>query len=214
MTTESLKADPLRGTAYTSEKLLGSGAMGEAYVARHGTLDHRCVVKIMREHMVDDPRGFERMRLEAQALGHVNHPNVVRILDFDRTPSGRLFYVMEYLEGEPLNQEAYDRVALPWREAVDIVCQVLAGLAEVHHNGIVHRDAPHASRSASPRETRSRSCLGRRMTDTAQGRRHGASSDCPAMARGATVLAPHGASGVAGPPPPPGRPPPVVAPSP
>ena len=140
MNTEAPKSDPLQDTAYASDKLLGAGAMGEAYLARHRALGHRCVVKIMRAHMMDDPRGIERMRLEAQAISHLSHENIVRVLDFDRTPAGRLFYVMEYLEGEPLNQEAYDRVAIPWREACNILCQVLAGLAEVHRNGIVHRD--------------------------------------------------------------------------
>lgn len=132
--------DPLSGSSYRSERVLGEGAMGMALLARHRTLGHRCVVKIMRPHMLEDPRGLERMRLEAQAIAHLNHPNIVRVLDFDQTPAGRLYYVMEYLEGEPLNQEAYNRVALPWAEACAIACQVLCGLAEVHKNGIVHRD--------------------------------------------------------------------------
>ena len=113
MNTEAPKSDPLQDTAYASDKLLGAGAMGEAYLARHRALGHRCVVKIMRAHMMDDPRGIERMRLEAQAISHLSHENIVRVLDFDRTPAGRLFYVMEYLEGEPVGPPI-GNAGVPW----------------------------------------------------------------------------------------------------
>ena len=198
---------------YQLQERLGGGGMGEVWRAIDLRLERPVAVNRIRRDLVRHPEAVKRFLTEARAVARLNHVNIVQIYDYGDDPGGP-YLVMELVQGQSLASLVKETGPMDPAAAIRITRQVCDALSLAHQNGIVHRDAPHASRSASPRETRSRSCLGRRMTDTAQGRRHGASSDCPAMARGATVLAPHGASGAAPPPPPPGRPPPVVAPSP
>lgn len=132
-------ADVLAGTPYSARRQIGSGAMGEVYEAVHVALKKPVVVKILRAIYTKHTALVDRMRLEAQAIAHLRHPNIVAGHDFG-TVRGRPYIVMEHLEGRTLSDEVRVRGALPYAEAADIVIQVLAGLAEAHHAGLVHRD--------------------------------------------------------------------------
>ncbi|KYF99864.1 protein kinase, partial [Sorangium cellulosum] len=114
--------------------------MGEVIEAEHRALRKRVVVKLVRRALAGDPRFADRLRVEAQALAAVSSPHVVAVLDLGRTPSGRPYLVMERLEGRTLGEELARRGALPVAEAIDLVRQVLAGLAAAHRVGLVHRD--------------------------------------------------------------------------
>jgi serine/threonine-protein kinase len=133
-------ADLLGPTArYRALKLLGRGGMGEVYEAEHVALGSRVVVKIIRADRAN-AQSVERMRLEAQALARLAHPNLVRVTDFDVTPTGQPFFVMELLEGRSLGAELASRKRLGIAEALDITTQALEGLALAHDAGVVHRD--------------------------------------------------------------------------
>jgi serine/threonine-protein kinase len=80
------------------------------------------------------------MRIEAQALAKIAHPNLVQVTDFGQTAHGRTFLVMERLRGRNLREELEQRKFLPVLEAMNIVRQSLQGLAAAHDAGIVHRD--------------------------------------------------------------------------
>jgi serine/threonine-protein kinase len=137
-----LDHDPLEGThKYKVIRELGRGGMGEVFLAEHVALGSRVVVKLLHAELSGKSTLVDRMRLEAQALARLNHPNIVRVTDFDRTPSGRPYFVMEYLPGHSLAEEVDSRGGvLPPVEAIDIVRQALAGLATAHSKGLVHRD--------------------------------------------------------------------------
>ncbi|WP_437590805.1 serine/threonine-protein kinase [Sorangium sp. So ce1000] len=132
--------DALEGTPYRALRVLGRGGMGEVVEAEHRALRKRVVVKLVRRSLSHDPRFADRMQVEARALAAVSSPHVVSVLDLGQTPSGRPYFVMERLEGWTLGEELERRGPLPVAEAIDLVRQVLAGLAAAHRVGLVHRD--------------------------------------------------------------------------
>ncbi len=120
--------------------LLGEGGMGEVYLAEHEVLGKDVVAKLLRIEFARDPGIVERMRLEAQALAALSHPNIVSVTDFGTTAAGRPFYVMECLNGctvgECLRREGPPLLS----DSLEIVRQVLDGLGSAHSRGLVHRD--------------------------------------------------------------------------
>ncbi|MEJ7728837.1 MAG: serine/threonine-protein kinase [Polyangiaceae bacterium] len=133
-------ADALEGTAYRAVCVVGRGGMGEVIEAEHRRLGKRVVVKLLHRHYSDRRDLEDRLRLEAQTLARLAHPNLVAVHDMGRTPAGRSYLVMERLQGCTLGAELRRRGALPWAEAVDITCQLLAGLEAAHDAGVVYRD--------------------------------------------------------------------------
>lgn len=125
---------------YEIEARLGAGAMGVVYRARHVDLDVRVALKVMRSELDTDGLSRERMLREARAAAALRHHNVVRVLDVGRLPNGLPFIVMEYLEGENLEQRLRRQGPLGIVEALDYVIQTCNGIAEAHERGIVHRD--------------------------------------------------------------------------
>src|SRR5262249_42937553 len=82
---------------------------------------------------------IERFNREARAAGRLSHPNIVSVFDFGEE-NGRHFIAMEFLEGQTLRDSMQVRGALPLKEALDLVCQVLDALAYAHANRVIHRD--------------------------------------------------------------------------
>jgi eukaryotic-like serine/threonine-protein kinase len=136
--TESL--DPLTGTPYRIIGRVGEGGMGEVYEVQHVVLGRVMIAKILRESLASDRGLIDRMRVEAQALGALSHPNIVEVVHFDWTRDGRPYFVMEKLHGRTLGDELRARGCVPPGEAIEITCQALAGLEAAHQIGLVHRD--------------------------------------------------------------------------
>jgi serine/threonine-protein kinase len=114
--------------------------MGLVVEAEHLALGHLVVVKLLHQALADRADFVDRMRIEAQALARLRHPNLVAVTDFSVTPTGIPFLVMERLAGDTLAEERARRGSLPVEEAIDIARQTLAGLSAAHEAGIVHRD--------------------------------------------------------------------------
>ncbi|MDC3958115.1 protein kinase [Polyangium jinanense] len=114
--------------------------MGDVVEAEHVALGKRVVVKLLQERHANRPDYVDRMRIEAQALAKLTHPNLVQVTDFGQTAEGRTFLVMERLHGRNLREELEQRTFFPVAEAIDVVRQALAGLAAAHDAGVVHRD--------------------------------------------------------------------------
>lgn len=132
--------NPLPGTKYRAITLIGRGGMGEVYLADHGELGKRFVVKLLHTEMTSDSRLVDRMRIEAQTLGTLRHRNIVDVVDFGTTRDGRPYLVMERLTGTTLANEVRQRGALGLGEAIGLVRQVLDALRAAHAIGIIHRD--------------------------------------------------------------------------
>ena len=132
--------DPFRSTKYVTVDRLGSGGMGEVYLVEHRELGKRFVAKILHKRYGSDPRLIDRMRVEAEALGCLNHPNIVTVTGFDTTAEGRPFIVMEQLRGRNLASELEVRRSLPVAEALAHAREALSALGAAHGAGIIHRD--------------------------------------------------------------------------
>ncbi|MDI1475539.1 protein kinase [Polyangium sp. y55x31] len=137
---QGYKPTLLDGTPYRFLAPLSRGGMGDVVEAEHVALGKRVVVKLLQERHASRPDYVDRMRIEAQALAKITHPNLVQVTDFGQTAEGRTFLVMERLYGRNLREELEQRTFFPVAEAIDVVRQALAGLAAAHDAGVVHRD--------------------------------------------------------------------------
>ncbi|PIE06347.1 MAG: serine/threonine protein kinase [Sorangium cellulosum] len=132
--------DPLEGTRYRTRSRLDYGGMGDVFLANHIELGHTVVIKLLHKRLGEDEGMVDRVRLEAQTLANLRHPNLVRVIDAGNVPDGRPFFVMERLVGHTLHKEIARRGKLPVDEALIIIRGVLRGLQAAHGLGVVHRD--------------------------------------------------------------------------
>ncbi len=133
------EATPERIGKYVVRRLLGQGGMGRVYHAYDPLLGRDVAIKVLRPDLAQDPDGKERFVREAQAAAHLRHPNIVTIHDLGEE-SGVPYIVMEYLEGEDLDDLIRRRAPLSVLEKLDIIRQVCNALGYAHARGIVHRD--------------------------------------------------------------------------
>lgn len=124
---------------YLVERRLGDGGMGQVYVARDERFERPVALKLLHPHVAKTEEGRLRFEREARTLSLVVHPNVVTVHDYG-SDDGRLFLVMEYVDGVTLDEVVRKRGRLPPDEAAVTVAQVAEGLAEIHAAGVVHRD--------------------------------------------------------------------------
>jgi eukaryotic-like serine/threonine-protein kinase len=126
---------------YRLEGRLGFGGMSTVHLAFDMRLERRVAVKLLAEHLADDPTFVSRFQREAQAAARLVHPNIVQIFDSGLDEqSGRHFIVMEYIEGSSCAEILRDDGWVEVDEAVAIVEQACAGLHYAHRHGVVHRD--------------------------------------------------------------------------
>ncbi|MGW3450676.1 protein kinase domain-containing protein [Streptomyces sp. NPDC001076] len=123
---------------YRLETVIGRGAMGEVWQAYDEMLGRPVAVKLLLAQNTD-PTAAARFRLEAQTAGRLRHPHVVGVVDFGEQ-EGRLFLVMELVQGDSLHRVLAQAGSLPAEEVARIAAQAAAGLAVAHEQGIVHRD--------------------------------------------------------------------------
>lgn len=122
------------------EALVGVGGMGAVYRSRHKQLGTTIAVKVLHEHFRSDLQFCARFHAEALVVSQLDHPNVVRIVDYGQEPDGLLYLAMDFLEGVELNDVLLEAGTLPLPRIVDVGMQVSAGLGHAHARGIVHRD--------------------------------------------------------------------------
>ena len=130
---------------YLLEEKIGGGGMGEVWRARHRLLIRPAAIKLIRQRAMgplgEDPelqvRRFER---EARATAALTSPHTVQLYDFGVAEDGRLYYVMELLDGLDLETLVRQYGPLPAERVVHLLRQVCSALADAHGNGLVHRD--------------------------------------------------------------------------
>ncbi|MBX3230820.1 MAG: serine/threonine protein kinase [Labilithrix sp.] len=126
---------------YRVERVLGVGAMGLVAAGRHTTLDQVVAIKFLIEHKFGTPEeSIQRFLAEARAAAKIESDYVCRVSDVGMLSSGIPFMIMEYLEGNDLEEEIMNRGPLDFGEACDYVLQALDAIAAAHSLGVVHRD--------------------------------------------------------------------------
>jgi eukaryotic-like serine/threonine-protein kinase len=123
---------------YEIQSPLGAGGMGEVYRARDTRLDRTVAVKILPAHLSTDADARQRFDREARAISSLNHPNICTLYDVGQQ-DGIDFLVMEFLEGEALN-ERLAKGPLPIEQVLKYGIEICEGLERAHKSGVVHRD--------------------------------------------------------------------------
>jgi len=136
----TLQAGALLDGRYRILNLLGTGGMGSVYRAEHEAIGRVVAVKVLHPEHCASPAERERFRREARVAVRLRSPHVVETLDFGEDPEGRLFLVMELLEGEPVRSILAREGQLAPERVVRLLRQLLAGLEAAHAAGIIHRD--------------------------------------------------------------------------
>ena len=123
---------------YKITQHLGSGGMGEVYVALDTKSERKAVLKLLPARFTSDPERIKRFQHEARALVALNHPSILTTYEIGEEDS-TYYIASELIEGETLRQRL-DRHRLELKETIDVTIQVASALASAHEAGIIHRD--------------------------------------------------------------------------
>jgi serine/threonine-protein kinase len=126
---------------YELEGRLGVGGMSTVHLALDHRLERHVAIKLLAEHLADDPAFISRFRREALAAARLVHPNIVQVFDFGFDEGHHQhFIVMEHVPGQSCAELLRDRGHLDVEQGVEIITQACRGLDYAHRNGVVHRD--------------------------------------------------------------------------
>jgi serine/threonine protein kinase len=129
----------VRAGSYELLRRMGEGGMGVVYLAVRAERDFKnhVAIKVIRKGM-DSEGVLARFRRERQILSSLDHPNIARLLDGGTTEDGRPYFVMEYVEGEPLIAYCDDKLSV--NERLKLFGDVCSAVQYAHQNLVVHRD--------------------------------------------------------------------------
>lgn len=124
---------------YEVRSLIGRGGMGAVYEARQLDLDRKVAIKLLPMETSLDEGFVQRFQREARAMARLQHPGIVSVYQFGTARDGRLYFVMEFVDGMTLHDLIHSG-HLTVAQALEIVKQVCEALAYAHEEGVVHRD--------------------------------------------------------------------------
>jgi serine/threonine-protein kinase len=136
--TERLDPGAVLGS-YRIVKWLGSGGMGDVYLAEHTQLGRKVAIKRLRSEYARNKRALQRFFDEARAVNRIQHENIVQITDF-ASEDEHVYCVMEFLEGRTLADLQTQVGAVPLDQVLPVAIQVCDALEVVHKAGVIHRD--------------------------------------------------------------------------
>jgi eukaryotic-like serine/threonine-protein kinase len=143
----NLSGDPVIGTqvsGYVVKARLGSGGMGIVYEGEQPIIGKRVAIKVLRPEVAGNPDVVQRLVAEARAVNQVGHRGIIDVFGFGDLPDGRQCIVMEYLDGESLEQIINtlrgEHRLMPLAEVLGILDEMLSALAAAHSAGVIHRD--------------------------------------------------------------------------
>ena len=144
MTQDSLPEDPVVGTvlgeSYRLERKIGEGGMATVYEAAHTRIERNFAIKILKVNSEDYPQLRQRFEREARIGSQLGHDHIVQVMDFNQTPRGQPYLVMELLQGDDLGNLLKRERGVPMEWAVSVLRQVGSALSAAHEHDVVHRD--------------------------------------------------------------------------
>lgn len=126
--------------AYRLIRRVGSGGMGSVFLAERadGSFERQVALKVVKKGM-DTERVVQRFRVERQILARLDHPNIARLIDGGVTDDGRPYFVMEFVDGQPITNYCDDkRLGVPGR--LKLFQKVCSAVQYAHQSLVVHRD--------------------------------------------------------------------------
>jgi len=124
---------------YRLIKPIGQGGMGMVFHAHDEELERDVALKVLHQHLIDDPKQLERFRREARMHGQLNHDNIIKLLD-SHEQNESIALIMELVEGCTLKEFTKYRGALSLGEIITLSQSILSGLQMAHKQNVTHRD--------------------------------------------------------------------------
>lgn len=128
------------GTRYRALAKLGEGGMGVVYAAEHVDIEKRVALKLLHADLLKDQHVLQQFRQEARAASRIGNPYICDVTDWGEVADGRVFFVMEFLDGPSLAREIKRCRRLPPERVFPMLRQVAKALGAAHEKGIVHLD--------------------------------------------------------------------------
>ncbi len=125
---------------YVVGEQIGLGGFGTVYRAVHPLIGKQVAIKVLSRRYSADEGVVSRFVAEARAVNQIKHRNIIDIFSFGELADGRHYYVMEMLDGEPLDQVLARKGPLPLADALPILKAIAKALDAAHAKGIAHRD--------------------------------------------------------------------------
>ena len=127
-------------SGYKIIKKIGSGGMGDVYLAEHEKLEKKVAIKSLHKNLVTDASFKKRFSQEAKTHSKLDHPNIIRLLDYKERKDG-LFLIMEYVKGMQLDDHIKNVSGpIPENDLIILFKQILDAIGYAHKKGLVHRD--------------------------------------------------------------------------
>jgi serine/threonine protein kinase len=137
---ERLPPGQLIADRYRVGELVGRGAMGIVYAGEHVRVGRRVAIKVLTTAWSKQAIIRHRFEAEARAASAAGHPNVIQVLDIGELPDGRLYSVMEFVDGCDLNTLLWEQGPLALGRACRLVRDAAFGVRAAHARGVIHRD--------------------------------------------------------------------------
>lgn len=132
--------DTVIAETYKITRKLGAGGMGSIYEGEHSRMGRKFAVKLLDPAFAENEEVFQRFKREAEIAGQLGHPNIVEVVDFNKTDQGIPYIVMELLNGMDLADWIAKRGAFSFQAAYPVIAEVVDALEAAHAAGVVHRD--------------------------------------------------------------------------
>ncbi|HEY0711980.1 MAG TPA: protein kinase, partial [Polyangia bacterium] len=138
--TELVPGHTIPGTRYRALEKLGEGGMGAVYLAEHVDIERKVALKLLHSELVQNPLVLRQFRQEARAASRIGNPYICDVTDWGEVEDGRVFFVMEYLDGASLGTVLKEERRFSPARVIPIIRQVAKALGAAHEKGIVHLD--------------------------------------------------------------------------